>query len=514
MNISNNVERAARYFPDKPAIVFEGQRISYRQLEETVNRSARGLAELGVEMGDRVALFLPNIPAFATAYLAVQKLGAVAVSINVMLTSGELDYVLADSGAKVVFTTEAVWPALAPLVGHRLPRGRVVICEGEVAGLTTLAALGARHPADLRAREMDRDAPAAILYTSGTTGRQKGAVLSHANVVSNLFTVNRYLRMTPTDRLLVTLPLFHVAAQNVMMNGGFNVGATLVLHRRFEVDRGVAAIEEHDVTIVMGVPTMYIALLSAGVKPEALSSVRVFKSAAATMPAEVARRWQGVYGRTIYEGYGLTETSPAATFNHEYEYRPGSVGTPVDLVEMRVVDDEDRQVPPGTWGEVVFRGPNVMLGYWNRPAETAEALRNGWFHTGDIGYLDDDGYLFLVDRLKDMINFGGFKIWPREVEEVLYGHPAVRECAVAGVRDPIKGEVAKAYVVLRDGMMTTGPELDHYCRERLAAYRVPRAFAFVDELPKTAAGKVLKRVLRDREAVRDGQAHGDSVQRR
>jgi len=464
VNIAHNLERAARHFPNKPAILFEGGEISYRQLEEAVNRVARGLATLGVEMGDRIALFLPNIPAFPIAYLAAQKLGAVVVSVNVMLTTGELDYVLTDSGAKVIFTTEALWPTLEPLTGHRLSHDRVVICEGDVPGLPTLPALGGNHPPGFKAREMDRDAPAAILYTSGTTGRQKGAVLSHGNVISNLFTVNRYLRMAPADRILITTPLFHVAAQNVMMNSGLNVAATLVLHRRFDVQRCAAAIEEHKITLMMGVPTIYIALLDARVGPEALSSVRLFKSAAATMPVEIARRWQETYGKTVYEGYGLTETSPAATFNHEYEYR-------------------------------------LMLGYWNRPAETAASMRNGWFHTGDIGYLDEDGYLYLVDRVKDMINSAGFKIWPREVEEVLYQHPAIQECAVAGVPDPIKGEITKAYVVLRDGGQTTEQELDTYCRGRLAAYKVPRVFAFVDQLPKNAAGKVLKRLLREQEAA-------------
>ncbi len=501
MNIAHNLERAVRHFPDKPAILFEGQEITYRRLEEAVNRTARGLAALGVEVGDRIALFLPNIPAFPIAYLAIQKLGAVAVSVNVMLTTRELDYVLADSRAKVIFTTEALWPALEPLVAERLPRDRVVICEGEVAAVTTLPEFGASHKPEFKAREMDRSAPAAILYTSGTTGRQKGAVLSHGNIVSNLFTVNRYMRMTPADRSLIITPLFHVAAQNVVMNAGFNAAATLVLQRRFEVERCAAAIEEHRVTLMAGVPTIYIALLNAGVSPKALSSVRLFKSAAATMPAEIARRWQETYGKTVYEGYGLTETSPAATFNHEYEYRPGSVGTPVEMIEMRIIDPEDREVPPGTWGEVVFKGPNVMLGYWNRPAETAEAMRNGWFHTGDIGYLDDDGYLYLVDRVKDMINSAGFKIWPREVEEVLYQHHAIRECAVGGVPDPIKGETAKAYIVLHDGARTTAQNLEAYCRERLAAYKVPRAFAFVDQLPKNPAGKVLKRVLREQEAA-------------
>ena len=398
-----------------------------------------------------MALFLPNVPAFAVAYLAVLKLGAIAVSVNVMLTTEELAVLLEDSGARVVFTVEALWPRLAPLAGDGLRRDRVVICEGEVAGLPTLEAFGAGRPETCPARDMEPSAPAAILYTSGTTGRQKGATLSHGNVVSNVRAVQRYMRMGPEDRVLVTLPLFHVAAQNVLMNGAFSGAATLVLHRRFDVERCAEAVEAHRVTVVTGVPTIYIALLNAGIRPSALASVRFYKSAAATMPVEIARRWRDTYGQTILEGYGLTETSPAATFNHEREYRPGSVGTPVEMVDMRVVDEEDRDVPPGAWGEVVFRGPNVMLGYWNRPEETRAAMRGGWFHTGDIGYLDDDGYLVLVDRVKDMINTAGFKIWPREVEEVLYRHPAVGECAVVGVPDALRGEVAKAFVVLRPG---------------------------------------------------------------
>ena len=507
MNVAHALERAARYFPDKPAILFEDRCLSYRDLEAAASRTAHGLAAAGIRPGDRVALCLPNIPAFAIAYEAVQKLGAVAVSVNVMLTTEEIAYLLADSGADAVFTVEGAWPRLAPLVGEGVRRDRVVICEGEVDGLATLAAWGAGRPERFPACDLDPAAPAAILYTSGTTGRQKGATLSHGNILSNLFAVNRYMHMVPADRLLVALPLFHVAAQNVLMNAGFNAASTVVLQRRFEAARCAAAIEEHRVTIMTGVPTIYISLLEAGARPEALASVRLYKSAAATMPGEIARRWRDRYGQTIVEGYGLTETSPAATFNHEYEYRAGSVGTPVDMVELRVVDEEDRDVQPGAWGEVVLRGPNVMLGYWNRPEETRAAMRGGWFHTGDVGHVDEDGYLYLVDRVKDMINTAGFKIWPREVEEVLYRHPAVAECAVVGVPDALKGEVARAFVVLRGGPPPTpeaggrtADELDAYCRRHLAGYKLPRAWELVAELPKSASGKILKRVLRERGA--------------
>jgi long-chain acyl-CoA synthetase len=496
VNIARALERAARHFPAHPAVLFEDRAWSYRDLERAASRTAHGLATWGVGPGDRVALFLPNIPAFSVAYHAVLKLGAIAVSVNVMLTTEELSVLLEDSGARAVFTVETLWSRLAPLAGDLVPRDRVVICEGEVAGLPTLEALGAGRPEALAARDLDPSAPAAILYTSGTTGRQKGATLSHANVVSNVLAVQRYMRMAPADRLLVTLPLFHVAAQNVLMVGGVSAAATLVLERRFDVLRCAEAVEAHRVTIVTGVPTIYIALLNARVRPAALASVRFYKSAAATMPVEIARRWHETYGQTILEGYGLTETSPAATFNHEHEYRAGSVGTPLEMVDMRVVDEEDQDVPPGAWGEVVFRGPNVMLGYWNRPEDTRAAMRGGWFHTGDVGYVDDDGYLFLVDRLKDMINTAGLKIWPREVEEVLYRHPAVRECAVVGIPDPVRGEIARAFVVLRPGAILADAELDAHCRAHLATYKAPRGYEFVAELPKSPSGKILKRALR------------------
>jgi long-chain acyl-CoA synthetase len=496
MNIARALERAARHFPLHPAILFEDGQWSYLELGRVASRTAHALAAWGVAPGDRVALFLPNIPAFAVAYQAVLKLGAVAVSVNVMLTTEELAVLLEDSDARVVFTVEALWPRLAPLTGAGLRRDRVVICEGDVDGLPSLEAFGAGGPEEVPARDMDPSAPAAILYTSGTTGPQKGATLSHANVVSNVLAVQRYMRMSPEDRVLVALPLFHVAAQNVLMNGGVSAAATLVLHRRFDAVRCAEAVETHRVTIVTGVPTMYIALLNAGVRPSALASVRFYKSAAATMPVEVARRWRATFGRTVLEGYGLTETSPAATFNHEYEYREGSVGTPVEMVDMRVVDETDRAVPPGTWGEVVFRGPNVMLGYWNRPEDTRDAIRSGWFHTGDIGYLDDDGYLYLVDRLKDMINTAGFKIWPREVEEVLYRHPAVRECVVVGMPDELRGEIARAFVVLQPGAPPETAGLEAHCRAHLAAFKVPRGFELVEALPKSPSGKILKRALR------------------
>jgi long-chain acyl-CoA synthetase len=498
VNIADSVDRAARHHPDHAAIVFEGGSVTYAELRRAVDRTAHGLRGMGVGTGDRVALFLPNVPAFPIAYLAVQKLGAIAVSVNTMLTSAELGYVIDDSGAGVVFTTADLLPRVGPLLSVELEAGRVVVCEGEAAAHPRLGDLGRDAPC--QALEMDRDDPAAILYTSGTTGQQKGALLSHGNVVSNTHATGELLRVDPRDRLLLFLPLFHCFGQNFIMNTALKNAATLVLHRRFVADEVLESLTMNGVTMFFAVPTVFIGLLNAGVQQDRLAGVRYFFSAAATLPVDVGTRWRDAYARPIYEGYGLTETSPFASYNHEWEHRPGSVGTPIETVEVKVVDPADQEVPAGTWGEILIRGPNVMLGYWNRPEETAEALRGGWFHTGDIGYRDEDGYLFLVDRVKDMINTAGFKIWPREVEEVLYKHPAIKECAVVGIPDELKGEIAKAFVVCRADTQVTAPQLEAHCREQLATYKLPSAFEFLEELPKSPTGKILKRLLREQAA--------------
>jgi long-chain acyl-CoA synthetase len=497
MNVASHIDRAARHFPNRAAIVFEGQSRSFAELRDDVQRVAAGLSSAGVRPGDRVALFLANTPAFVVAYQACQWLGAVTVSVNVMLTTDELRYLLEDSGARIVFTSEALWPALEPLVDAK----HVVICEGSVEGAQSLQTLGADAPR-IASLYRQRDDPAAILYTSGTTGKQKGATLSVGNIVSNIEATRQYLRIDPDDRLLLFLPLFHVFGQNFVMNSAFSAAAAVVLHRRFDREQILESIKRDGVTMFFAVPTIYIMLLDAGVDPEALSNIRYFFSAAATMPVEVAERWKEVFGKPIYEGYGLSETSPFASYNHEWHHRPGAVGTAIANVELRIVDLQDNEVDRGTWGEICIKGPNVMLGYWNRPEETAEALRGGWFHTGDVGYMDDDGFVFIVDRTKDMINAAGFKIWPREVEEVLYQHPAVVECAVYGVTDALKGEAPMAAIVVSAGAAVTPEELERFCRERLATYKIPHAFELVASLPKNPTGKILKRVLRDQAVVR------------
>jgi long-chain acyl-CoA synthetase len=497
MNIAQLLDRAAQQFPDRPAIVADGTPLTYRELRARVDGVAHALMHRGVGSGDRIGLLLPNIADFAVVYLAAQKLGVVAVSFNVMLTSGELRYVLEDSGARLLFTSAVLLSAVQPLIGTELRPDQIILCEGSAPGYATLNQIGAADERPLAALHMATNAPAAILYTSGTTGRQKGATLSHGNVLSNVHAVRECLRIEPTDRLLLFLPLFHCFGQNFIMNSGFASGATLVMHRRYEPQHILDSIEADGVTMFFGVPTIYIGLLSAAIEPARLRGVRYYFSAAAALPADVAERWQARFGRPIHEGYGLTETSPFATYNHEWSYVPGSQGTPIPLVDVRIVDENDEPLPAGRWGEICIQGPNVMLGYWNREDETREALRGGWFHSGDIGYFDESGYLFVVDRSKDMINSAGFKIWPREVEEVLYEHPSVLECAVVGVPDSLKGEVAIAYVISKPGSTLAADELEAFCRARLATYKIPREFAFAHEFPKTATGKILKRVLRD-----------------
>jgi phenylalanine ammonia-lyase len=501
MNVAENITRGRRLFPRKVALTFEGRRFTYADLDEWSSRVANGLSRLGVGRGDRVALFLPNIPEFAAAYLGIQKLGAIAVSLNSTLKRDETRFILDDSGAVAVFTTETLRenidrenmdrPSL-PGLKH------AIIVEGTAhEGDLSLDALTEGTTGDFAMAVMDRDDASAILYTSGTTGTPKGACLSHGNVVSNMHAFNYNCGMRPDDRLLLFLPLFHCFGQNAIMNSAFNAGSTVVLHRTFQPANIVRSISDDGVTMFFGVPTTFIPiynLTSAG----DMSSVRYYFSAAASLPRELARKWQEKYQRPIHEGYGLTETSPFASYNHRLWYKLGSIGAPIENVEMRVVDlDTNAEVPTGESGELVIRGPNVMLGYWKRPEATASAIRNGWFHTGDIGRVDEDGYFYIVDRLKDMVNVNGLKVYPVEVENTIYQHPAVEEVAVYGVADKSLSERVCANIVRKAGHELGEAEVIAFCREQLADYKVPSTVLFVDALPKSPTGKILKRVLRD-----------------
>src|SRR5579883_7417 len=498
MNIAHHLERGHLLYPDKIALIFEEQRFTYKQLDQLANRVANGLRGLGIKKGDRVALFLPNIPEFIISYLGILKIGAVTVSVNVMLKSAEVSYILNDCSAKAIITTESgsshVLEADLPELKH------ILIAEGEVAKGKSLAYLIENSSSDARAVEMDRHAPASIVYTSGTTGFPKGATLSHGNVISNMYSHNRCCGMRQDDRLLLYLPLFHCFGQNAILNAGLNVCATIVLQRRFELEQTLDTISKNKITMFFGVPTIFIRLLNTDIS-SSFESVRYYFSAAAPMPIEVAQNWQQRYVKVIHEGYGLTETSPCSSYNHDLKYKLGSIGAPIENVEMKIVNDDGHQVQPGELGEIIIRGPNVMLGYWNRPFESAQVMKNGWFHTGDIGRMDEQGFFYIVDRLKDMINVSGFKVYPTEVENVIYQHPSVAEVAIYGVPDLIKGEIVKANIILKPGHTIAEQQIIDFCSERMATYKVPRVIHFVDSLPKNPAGKILKRVLRNNKFV-------------
>jgi long-chain acyl-CoA synthetase len=496
MNVAQHVEHAAAWFPDHPAILFEGRAVSYRELNERANRVASALRAAGVERGDRVALYLPNIPAFAVCYTATLKVGAVAVSVSSIFKADEVRYILDDSGARVLFTTGEL---LANVPRADCPAlERLVVCEGDAQGHTTLEQWSAAGSADGRALDLDRGEPAVLLYTSGTTGFPKGATLTHGNVVFNDYACVHHMGVRQIDRLMLFLPLFHVFGQNAIMNAAFAACATVVLHRRFVPDRVLDSIQRERATMFFAVPTIFINLLALDLSRWDLASVRYDFSAAATMPQEISRRWTERFGRPVFEGYGLTECSPFACYNHDFRHKFGSVGTAVENVELKILDEDGHELPRGAWGEICIQGPGVMKGYWRRPDDTAAAIRGAWLRSGDIGTMDDEGYVFIVDRVKDMINVAGFKVWPAEVEQVLYRHPAVREAAIYGVRDPVRGEAVRAAIVLRDGAAVTPEEIVAFCRERMAVYKAPATVELVRELPKSATGKILKRVLRGR----------------
>ncbi len=496
MNMAQHVERAAKFFPDKPAISFEGSALTYRDLNTRIDRLANALTANGVGRGQCVALYLPNIPAFAICYLATVRIGAIALSVNSMYKSEELNYILNDSASVLIVSTGELLSNI-PLADCPTLK-QVIVCEGDPQGHPTLDEW-IEKASDRRAHaDMNPHDPAVLLYTSGTTGFPKGATLSHGNVVSNTWATVHHAGYTREDRMILFLPMFHVFGQNFIMNATFQACATLVLHRRFMPDTVLDSIRRDRVTMFFAVPTIYIGLLNMPLADAALASIRYEFSAASTMPREISARWTERFGRPVYEGYGLTECSPFACYNHDFRHKFGSVGTPIENTEIRILDTDDNELPLGQWGEICIQGPGVMQGYWKKPDETRQALRSGWLHSGDIGMMDDEGYVFIVDRVKDMINVSGFKVWPAEVEQFLYKHPAIQEVAVYGKPHPEKGEMVVAAIVLREDAGATSEEIIAYCRSHMAAYKAPARVDFVSELPKSATGKILKRTLRDK----------------
>ena len=511
-NLSTALETAAREAPDGTALIFSGRRVSWRELDAAAGRIAGGLAGAGIGPGDIVALSCPNLPYFPMAYFGILKAGAAVLPVNVLLTADEIAWILDDSGAAAFLcfegtddlpTGRAGHAAFARAAGCR--EFRVITADpaarSPIDGTGTLGAWLASGPPAFDSAQRSGEDVAVVLYTSGTTGRPKGAELTHTNILLNAMLARDLVGTRADDVCMATLPLFHVFGQVVLMVACMVARAALVLVPRFEPGVVLKSLQDDAVTIFAGVPTMYWALLNHpadGVGLDAIANrLRLCASGGASLPVEVLRGFEEKFRVPILEGYGLSETSPVVTFNHLHKPRkPGSVGTPIWGVEVRVVDENDADVAPGAPGEVVVRGHCVMKGYLNRPEATAEAFRGGWFHTGDIGRFDEDGYLYIVDRVKDMILRGGFNVYPREVEEVLMTHEAVSLAAVVGVPHERYGEEVKAFIVPAPGRAVDADALVAWSRERLAAYKYPRLVEVRDSLPMNATGKILKKDLR------------------
>lgn len=494
MNLASYLEAHAAAQPDRVAIRFEGQSVSYGELERRASRLADAMQKAGIQAGERVALYLPNVPEFVVAYYAVQKLGALVLTINAILKTEEVRYLLDDAGAAAIVATGDLVHFVPDCGSLRLR----IATDGEAQpGWQTLAAFTANAVDCFPGVDRKAEDEAALMYSSGTTGFPKGIVLTQANIHSNIARSAHYSDYRAGDRILVFLPLFHVYGQNYLMNATLMAGATIVLFRRFVPELVLKAIGDEKVTHFFAVPTIYINLLAMDLSPYDLSSIRYEMSAAATMPEEISRRWTEKFGRRVFEGYGLTECSPLACYNDAEAHRFGSVGRAIQGTEVAIFDDFDKEVPRGTQGEIVIRGEGVMKGYWGRPADSAKTLRNGWLHTGDVGRMDEDGYVFIMDRVKDMINISGFKVWPAELEQYLYKlFPGIQEVAAFGIPDGAKGEKVGISVVLKPGVELTAEQIVNTCKESIAAYKVPHFIEFIDELPKSPSGKILKRVLR------------------
>jgi len=496
LNLGTILNNSARDRASHPAILWNERSWSYAELDRAARGIATSLSEQELLPGDKVALLVPNVPEFTMAYFGILYAGCTVVPLNVLLSAPEVTYHLQDSEAKLLiahpfFTDSATKGAEGAGV-------RVVWAGGEVAGSPSLEALAGAPPVEAICPTAPDDT-AVILYTSGTTGKPKGAELTHSNLLLNCATVvPRLFPFQSDDVALATLPLFHSFGQTCIQNAAITRGTTFTLLPRFTPEEAFTIMQRDRVTLFAGVPTMYFALLNhPGADAFDLSGLRVCMTGGAPMPVEVMRAFEKKYGVEILEGYGLSETSPVASFNQlDKPRKPGSIGYPVWGVEMTILDDKDQPLPDGERGEICIRGHNIMKGYLKRPEATQETLRGGWFHSGDIGLRDEDGCYWIVDRKKDMIIRGGFNVYPREVEEVLYAHPAIVEAAVLGVPHPSHGEEVKAVVVLTQGQSLSAEELIAYTKERLAAYKYPRIIEFSDGLPKGPTGKILKRELK------------------
>jgi long-chain acyl-CoA synthetase len=498
MNLANFLTDTARRIPDHTAIRFAGQSVSFSEMNRKVNRLAQGLTRLGLRAGDVCVLMMPSSLSWALVYYALAKLGAIVVPVNFLYRRGELEHIFADSGARA-FIGRADYLQEAISVMDSLPQIDLRIAEGDnlPAGMIPLTGLFA-EAGDFETFPTRDDDPFAVIYTSGTTGRSKGAILTHRSLMSDAQAVARVRYTQPHDIVLSVLPLFHIYGQTHALNISIYSGLTIRMWETFDPEKVLTAIEEETSTILYAVPTMVNRLVDLAMnRAPQRSSLRFCISGGASLPVEVLHRFEKAFQAIIYESYGLTEFSPTCVENpFGRPTRPGSIGLPIPGFRVRIVDEQDQNVARGKVGELIVSGDAVMKGYLNQPESTAEAMRGGWLHTGDLARMDEDGYIYIVDRKKEMIIRGGYNIYPREIEEILYKHKDVLEAAVMGVPHADLGEEVAAAVVLRPGAKTTSEELRLYVKNQVAPYKYPRIIKFLDELPKTAAGKIFKRGIK------------------
>jgi long-chain acyl-CoA synthetase len=497
MNLATLLTATAERRGDRTAIKLDDLEVTYERLNELSARVAALLQERDVGAGDRVGIMLPNVPQFAVAYYGVLRAGGVVVPMNPLLKGREVNFYLSDPEAKALFAWHD-FESAAQEGAEQAGAEAIVVRPGGFEDL-----LADVEPV-FEVAERGASDTAVILYTSGTTGTPKGAELTHQNLMRNAEVTTGISDVHESDVLLGALPLFHAFGQTCSLNTAMLNGAVLSTIPRFDPGKALEIIEHDKVTIFQGVPTMFVAMLHHPDRERFdVSSLRVCVSGGSAMPVEVMRGFEEQFGCKVLEGYGLSETSPVASFNHpDRERKSGTIGQPVEGVEMKVVDDNDNEVEQGETGEIVIRGHNVMKGYWRKPDATEEAIRDGWFHSGDMGRVDAEGYFSIVDRKKELIIRGGYNVYPREIEEVLYEHPAVQEAAVVGVPDEKMGEEVGAAVVLKQGEEVSEDELRSYLKGQLAAYKYPRKVWFLDELPKGPTGKILKREIEVPRAVK------------